>query len=416
MPLDFKGQGMDGMEVSIYQKSAVGKHSPIMKNHPIRIATLLVLGSVPLQAAPEPFYEGISLNATSYAGLFPGTHPSGKTVVDFYNGNGGLYLYSYVKETAPAMMDGGITLYGNPVSVVLGTDENWNNGTWDQGIFNVWKSGKWGTTNPADKPIFEINSLAGTTSFDSTNVTVTNGSLKVGGSPVLTEASAPPTSGAWSAAYVTRGNVTAGTGWMAAGDAQATGLHAMARGDSTTVASGPHATAIGIDAVASGQGSFANGSNVDAIGTYSAVRGMNSEATGLFATAVGSGAKANGNLSTATGVGVQANSYAETVVGTYNKLDTTPDVSLWKAQDTVFRVGNGSSTLLRSDALKITKAGKSTVSNLTWRTNLSANGPLYESSDPQADSEALVVEGHARLKGKVIIEQPQGDISMGIYE
>jgi hypothetical protein len=31
-------------------------------------------------------------------------------------------------------------------------------------------------------------------------------------------------------------------------------------------------------------------------------------------------------------------------------------------------------------------------------------------------SEALVVEGHARLKGKVIIEQPQGDISMGIYE
>ncbi|MEN9974225.1 MAG: hypothetical protein RLZZ282_231, partial [Verrucomicrobiota bacterium] len=26
-----------------------------------------------------------------------------------------------------------------------------------------------------------------------------------------------------------------------------------------------------------------------------------------------------------------------------------------------------------------------------------------------------VVEGHTRLRGKVIIEQAQGDISMGIY-
>jgi hypothetical protein len=40
-------------------------------------------------------------------------------------------------------------------------------------------------------------------------------------------------------------------------------------------------------------------------------------------------------------------------------------------------------------------------------------------ADPAATTdsggEALVVEGHTRLKGKVIIEQPQGDISMGIY-
>jgi hypothetical protein len=333
-----------------------------MKNHPIRIVTLLALGSVPLQAAPAPFYEGISLNSTSHMGLFPSTLPSGKTAIDLSNSNGGLFLYSYNKETSPAMMDGGITLYGNPVSVVLGTDENWNS-VWDQGSFGIWKAGKWGTGNPADKPIFEVNSLAGTTSFDSTNITVTNGSLKVGGSPVLTEASAPPTSAAWSGAYVTRGNVTAGSGWMAAGDAHATGLQSVANGTSTTVASGLRSTALGIEAIASGDGSYANGTNVDAIGVYSVARGMNSDATGLFATAVGYNVKANAMASGATGVGVQANSYAETVMGTYNKLDASPDASAWKGQDSLFRIGNGPSAISRSDALKITKIGKTTLSN-----------------------------------------------------
>jgi hypothetical protein len=33
-----------------------------------------------------------------------------------------------------------------------------------------------------------------------------------------------------------------------------------------------------------------------------------------------------------------------------------------------------------------------------------------------SEGRALVVEGHTVLRGKVIIEVPQGDISMGIYE
>jgi hypothetical protein len=68
----------------------------------------------------------------------------------------------------------------------------------------------------------------------------------------------------------------------------------------------------------------------------------------------------------------------------------------------------------RSNAITTLKNGQTTLTNKHWKAH--ASTPL---ADPAAGiasgGEALVVEGHTRLKGKVIIEQAQGDISMGIY-
>jgi hypothetical protein len=68
----------------------------------------------------------------------------------------------------------------------------------------------------------------------------------------------------------------------------------------------------------------------------------------------------------------------------------------------------------RSNAISTLKNGQTTLTNKAWLAN--AETPMAD-PDSLTDSggEALVVEGHTRLRGKVIIEQAQGDISMGIY-
>ena len=83
----------------------------------------------------------------------------------------------------------------------------------------------------------------------------------------------------------------------------------------------------------------------------------------------------------------------------------------------MLEVGNGNpnaATFETSNAITTLKNGQTTLTNKAWKANPSA--PLAD-PDPTTDSggNALVVEGHTVLKGKVVIEQVQGDISMGIY-
>lgn len=61
--------------------------------------------------------------------------------------------------------------------------------------------------------------------------------------------------------------------------------------------------------------------------------------------------------------------------------------------------------------------GQVTLTNTPWKNRAVSISPLADPSPTTTDNEgnALVVEGHTVLKGKVVIEQAQGDISMGIY-
>jgi hypothetical protein len=89
----------------------------------------------------------------------------------------------------------------------------------------------------------------------------------------------------------------------------------------------------------------------------------------------------------------------------------------WLEPSILLEIGNGNPEapgFETSNAITTLKNGQTTLTNKAWKA--APSDPLADPA-PTTDSEgnALVVEGHTVLKGKVIIEQAQGDISMGIY-
>jgi hypothetical protein len=135
----------------------------------------------------------------------------------------------------------------------------------------------------------------------------------------------------------------------------------------------------------------------------------------------GVGNQALGFSSIAAGFWTTAPSAHAVALGSLN-LALGSDPNEWVENDPLFELGNGYAprnwtepdASTRSNAITTLKNGQTTLTNKHWKAH--ASTPL---ADPAAGTasggEALVVEGHTRLKGKVIIEQAQGDISMGIY-
>ncbi len=143
--------------------------------------------------------------------------------------------------------------------------------------------------------------------------------------------------------------------------------------------------------------------------------GVNSSASGQNATAIGTTSRATGNSALALGQNTIARSISETVIGRFNKQDSMASSVIWYETDVLFRVGNGSSMLSLSDAITTLKNGQTTLTNKAWKAN--PTSPLADPPATTTDSggEALVVDGHTVLNGKVTISVPQGDISMGNY-
>ena len=291
----------------------------------------------------------------------------------------------------------------------------------------------------ASDPLFEIgNGVSSTapsnalTVFKDGNMQL-QGNLTLGGtitsanSTVLTNSSlstalnltVPPTSTAWQNTYVPK--KSSATGALALGSSQATGVHSFSSGAAN--ASGAYSSAHGNSATASGSYSLARGFNVLASGAYSLAIGSSAWATGALSTALGEASFARGNYSFTQGVSVAANSMNEVVLGSAAQAGSSRP-NLWYDHDAIFRLGNGdlfaaySSYYDKSDALTVLKNGHTTVGNKYWRRAVAQNANATLSNPPSLtdhDGEALVVDGHTRLRGKVVIEQPQGDISMGIY-
>jgi len=376
-------------------------------------------------ADPVNAYEGFIFDSDQTSGIIPWGTPTGRASVEYATLDGGTKIYSYVKESSKGALDGGINLWGNPVSVVLATDKDDETmgGSGDYGVFNIWKRSKYVSTNPAAKPLFEVDSISGSAVFDSVNVSVNNGSLSVGGSPVVTAGgfdsalalSTPPHNNAlWANVFVPRGTVSNG-GFLASGSAQATGQSAIAFGLGTTKATGSYSQAHGLAATASGEYSYANGTFAAATGTFSSAKGFSATASNTYSVAWGMQVSATAAGGTAIGQNLNAQSYYETVFGAYNSVSPSPSGTGWVATDSLFKLGNGTSSTDLSDAVTVRKNGQTTLINKAWKSGTS--GPLEDpGATDDASGEALVVDGHARLRGKVIIEQAQGDIGMGIYQ
>jgi hypothetical protein len=195
--------------------------------------------------------------------------------------------------------------------------------------------------------------------------------------------------------------------------ANATGSGAMALGNATqalaesSFAAGSSSTANSPNSIAMGELSVANGAGAVAIGGFNT-------ANGEYSTALGGGTTTNGLCSFAAGFLTFADSYASTALG--NSNIGGGDANVWVDTDPLVEVGN-SQSFTRSNALTVLKNGRSTLTNRAWKAAVALD-PEDALEDPEDENDsggdALVVEGHTRLKGKVLIE-PQGDLSMGEF-
>ncbi|WP_367874175.1 hypothetical protein [Luteolibacter sp. Populi] len=272
------------------------------------------------------------------------------------------------------------------------------------------------------------------------------GSLTIGGSPAAT------------ASYLSTNKYLqkAGPGAFAHADAYlAFGVGAWATG-AGSLAIGVATTTLGTDSIALGRDAT---TTATAFGSAALVGGMTSgeyslaaqkgRALGYASTAIGGydylfsaeGNHASGENSIAIG-GVEndAEGFASFAAGAFTRANTAYSFALgslnkgysgdpdsWVESDVLLEIGNGASerasgppsASLRSNAITTLKNGETTLTNKAWKANVAGSGdPLEDPPATTTDSvgRALVVEGHTELKGKVIISEAQGDISMGIYE
>ena len=124
----------------------------------------------------------------------------------------------------------------------------------------------------------------------------------------------------------------------------------------------------------------------------------NGTASGTSAVAIGLGSStASGNKSVALGEGTRALTYAESALGIFN-ASASGDATQWIGTDTLLSLGNGTSSGSRSDALRVLKNGKLTVTNKTWNSGTPLADPnTGDSTDSGGD--ALDVKGHTTLEG-----------------
>jgi hypothetical protein len=383
--------------------------------------------------AQTDFPNGISFMGSQNASIIS-YHNAGTGRNTLENSvNGGFFFFAAKEETSRAMVDGGFTVLGTPISFVLETPDATN---WDRGSFSIWKSSAYHNTAGSQVALFRVNSADSTAVFDSVAVNVANGSLSVAGSPVLTTSSAPAvlsgqgfiTGQTLAGALKQQANVINGP------FSNATGAHSVALGR-TAVASGNFAFASGYSATATGEHSFAHGYQSNALahnafaGTWSTASGQGSTAlsrstaSGDYSVALGRGSvasaynsvalargTASGQWSIAGGFNANASSYGAISFGSYNATSGNPN--LWVETDPLFLIGNGTSASAVSNAIETLKNGRTTLKNKEW----SSQAPLAEpSTTTSSGGYALIVNGHTELRGKVLIAEPQGDISMGIY-
>jgi len=393
------------------------KHIPAIDMKPYISSFLLAAALTGAASAQTPTRSeyGINVGTATNGGLWPltsGMRPN----MRLSNTDGGILLSSPYAATGRNTFDGGVSFIANPVDFILKTEGDTLDP--DRGNFNVWRSSNYFNGESTDKPLFQISSPSQIATFEDVDVvinngtlTITNGTLTIAGSPALTQATStsylsgqgfiqtsglstalsgitPPVTSSWTNTYVARGAVSNGAS-VAWGTATASNTYAVANGYSNTAASGGYSWAHGFTAVA----------------------------TGSYSAAFGSVATAEGMGSYAHGLAVTAKSASETVFGRYAKQSTPTNALSWSGNDGLFRVGNGVNSSDISDALTLLKSGETTLSNKEWRKAVALD-PTKKFDDPAATDDrggnALVVEGHTRLKGKVLIE-PQGDLSMGSF-
>lgn len=166
--------------MTILTSSDKGFRSPILAACTFLTANALVLtGAI---AQPSYLLDGILFDVNGDSWIKPDTNGSTTSLL-METMTGEIAIASW-KKGNHAANDGGVLLYGSPISVILGAEWDGSNDS----SFGIWKESVY--YGPSGSPLFKVDGLTGNTTFTGSNVSVNSGSLSVGGSAVLTASSA----------------------------------------------------------------------------------------------------------------------------------------------------------------------------------------------------------------------------------
>jgi hypothetical protein len=206
----------------------------------------------------------------------------------------------------------------------------------------------------------------------------------------------------------------------------ANGDFSTAMGNSTN-AIGDYSTAMGLYSDANGDYSTAMGYSTNAIGDYSTAMGLYSDAKGNSSTAMGFNTTANGGASTVMGNYTIANGYSSLAIGMFNDSLITAQ-TLINTTTPLFIIGNGNSTIDRSNALVVLKNGNVAIGDngspvnrlhITGGTSasLSDNSGYITTGDVNATN--MVIDNNeiqVRINGAatdLYLQESGGNISIG---
>lgn len=407
-------------------------------NHFFRRISLFTFGTCIIagqaMGAAEQLPDGIWLDTVGNTYLVP--YSTGTdTSVALDNYVGGITLYSGVNASSPTSVDGGVTLIGNPVSIVL-SGEYPNH---EIASFAVWKNNAWvGSTTP----LFKIDGANGNTTFTGSNVSINSGSLSVAGSPVLTSASAVSQNfvqlGSGGVLNITATTLSTSSTTGAITVAGGIGVAKDASINSLTVGRGPGGaltnTVFGRNAFEANAGGLGN----TAVGNFA----MKSATTAYYNTALGSNAlqsTVTGGSNVAVGSSaLNANTGSGNVATGYNALafkttgfsnvavghrageQQSDNSNLVTSSESIFiGAGTKGSTAGSTNSIVI---GTSSVSDGPNTTVIGNSSTLSTRLEGETKSESLrvsgntVLEGDTVLEGSVTLADAQGDISMGDYQ
>jgi hypothetical protein len=155
-------------------------------------------------------------------------------------------------------------------------------------------------------------------------------------------------------------STSVGRGTTSGGDASISmGQYTSASGPSATsmglrtTASGTNSTSMGFETTASGTNSISMGQHTSASSTNSSSMGYESTASGHTSTSMGYQTIASGNFSTSIGYSTKAKASASFSAGKFNDDADNPNPAIEATTDRVFQIGNGTSDVLKSNALTV---------------------------------------------------------------
>ena len=403
---------------------------------------------------------------------------------------GGIHIYSNADESASEVYDGGVHLSGTPVGVILGNTSS-SDGVFrieglgnsslatslplfeldsatdtsvfrmHDGEFRIDSVGSAYTAASAST-IFSVDSLNSTASFDSLDLSVDNGSLKVDGADVLT-----------SSTDLT--SQVSGSGFMltsafASELSTLTSLYLSAGGEATfsnpvlVESTAPSTSSTTGALVVDGGLGVATDSYINGIRIGKGLNGylrntafgdsaLSSTTSGDFNTALGhlSQKRTNSGVYN-TSIGASSlhfnkTGWDNTAVGVYSLYASTGSRNSSLGSQALFRMSSGSNNIAigheaghkeadgstnlttanncifigtnsRGDVSGMSNAiviGTSAISGGSNTTVIGTASTTTTRLHGETDTDSLKVQGDTLLEGDVILSEAQGDISMGAF-